>query len=77
MIENKPDWPEKVKRYLKAELKRHDVSYSKLAELLKDQGFEETEASVANKISRGAFTAAFFLATLTAIGAETVHVKHV
>ena len=49
----------------------------KLAELLKEQGLEETEASVANKISRGAFTAAFFVASLRAIGAETVHVTHV
>ena len=70
------DWPERVKRYLKAELKRHDVSYAELADKLKAEGMEETEASVANKISRGAFTAAFLMASLTAIGAETVHVKH-
>ena len=40
MTETKHDWPEKVKLYLKAELKRHDVSYGKLAELLKAAGIE-------------------------------------
>ena len=46
----------KVKRLLKAELKRHDASYAYLAKLLKDQGLEETQASINSKISRGAYT---------------------
>ena len=77
MTKHKPEWPDRVKRYLKAELKRHDVSYGELAKRLKDAGMEETEASVANKVSRGTFTAIFFLASLDAIGCETVHVGHV
>ena len=77
MTTHKPEWSERVKRYLKAELKRHDVSYGELARRLKEQGMEETEASVANKVSRGTFTAIFLLASLTAIGCETVHVNHV
>jgi Domain of unknown function (DUF6471) len=35
-------------------------------------GLKETEASVANKISRGTFAATFFLATLVAIGCEAI-----
>ena len=77
MTNPKPEWSDRVKRYLKAELKRHDVSYSELAKRLKDAGMEETEASVANKVSRGTFTAIFFLASLEAIGCETVNVKYV
>ena len=77
MTNPKPDWPDRVKRFLKAELKRHDVSYGELARRLKEQGMEETEASVANKVSRGAFTAVFFIASLSAIGCETVNVNHV
>jgi uncharacterized protein DUF6471 len=71
------DWSERVKRYLKAELKRHDIGYAELASRLKEQGMEETEASVTNKISRGTFTAMFFVASLKAIGCETVHVGHI
>lgn len=66
------DWADRAKRYLKAELKRADVTYEELALRLKDHGLEETEASIANKLSRGAFSATFLLASLTAIGLETV-----
>ena len=78
MTKPKPEWPDRLKRFLKAELKRHDVSYGELAKRLKATGFEtETEASVANKVARGTFTAIFFLAALEAIGCETVNVGHV
>ena len=62
-----PSWEERAKRFLKAELARADVSYRELADRLKKHGLEETEASIANKISRGTFSATFFLASLTAI----------
>lgn len=71
------EWSDRVRRYLKAELKRHDVGYAKLATRLKAQGMDETEASVTNKIARGTFTAMFFVASLKAIGCETVHVGHI
>jgi hypothetical protein len=38
-------------------------------------GVVETEANLRNKISRGAFTAAFFLQCLSAIGCEVVQIK--
>jgi hypothetical protein len=68
----KPNWEERAKAYLKAELARADVSYKDLAERLKKHGLQETEASVANKISRGSFPASFFLASLVAIGCGSV-----
>jgi hypothetical protein len=37
---------------VKAELKRADVTYEELAERLRKHGFEETEASIANKLAR-------------------------
>jgi hypothetical protein len=61
------DWPQRASRYLKAELKRQGVTYDALALRLNEMGFNETKASIANKISRGAFTAAFLLASLKAI----------
>jgi len=70
-------WEERAKRYLKAELKRADVNYQELAKRLKAHGLEETEASVANKISRGSFPATFLLASLVAIGAEVVRLEDI
>lgn len=64
------DWPLKASRYLKAELKRQGVTYDDLAARLNEMGFVETKASIANKVSRGAFTAAFFLASLKAAGVQ-------
>jgi Domain of unknown function (DUF6471) len=46
---------------------RADVGYRELAERLKKHGLSETEASIANKISRGTFSAIFLLASLKAI----------
>ena len=66
------NWEDRAKRLLKAELKRADVTYEELAKRLTAMGMEETKASVSNKISRGAFPATFFLATMRAIGKEHV-----
>ena len=66
------DWGERTKRFLKAELKRADITHEALAVRLTELGMEETKASVANKISRGGFPASFFVATMKAIGRETV-----
>lgn len=73
----KPSWEDRAKRFLKAELTRADVGYRDLAERLKKHGLQETEASIANKISRGTFSATFLLASLVAIGAETVRLEDI
>jgi Domain of unknown function (DUF6471) len=44
---------------------------------LKKHGLEETEASIANKLSRGTFAATFFLATLAALEAEGVRLEDI
>jgi Domain of unknown function (DUF6471) len=77
MAEKQLSWEDRAKRFLKAELKRADVSYRELAERLKKHGLDETEASVTNKISRGTFPATFFLATLAAIGCEAVQLEDI
>ena len=68
-------WAERTKRFLKAELKRAGVTYDDLAERLSKVGLSETKASIANKISRGTFSAAFLLASLKAIGCQNVRVE--
>lgn len=69
------DWTARTKNLLKAELKRRGVSYRELAEKLTVLGVPESERNIANKISRGGFTAAFFVQCLTAIGATTVRLE--
>lgn len=64
----KTDWESKAANLLKAELKRKGVTYAQLVEKLADIGVDEKEANVKNKLSRGKFTAAFFLQCLEAIG---------
>ena len=66
------EWAEKAKNLLKAELKRRGVGYRELAEKLTAMGTPESERNLANKISRGGFTAAFFLECLVAIGCQTL-----
>jgi hypothetical protein len=64
---------ERMKRFVKAELKRADVTYEELAERLREMGHGETKVSVANKLSRGTFPATFFIAVMTAIGKQTIN----
>ena len=71
------EWAERAARHIKAELKRADVGYRELAERMKKHGMRETEASIANKVSRGTFSATFMLAALIAIGAETVRLEDI
>ena len=77
MAEKLPSWEERAKRFLKAELKRADVSYQELAKRLKKHGLAETEASIANKLSRGTFAATFFLAALVALEVEGIRLEDI
>lgn len=65
-------WESKVKGLLKAELKRRDVTYQQLAEKLAALGVTETPENIANKISRGKFSAVFLVQCLEAIGCQTL-----
>ena len=61
------DWNEHAKRLLKSELVRRGISNEELAFLLQEFGGKETKASIDSKISRGTFSAAFFLQCLNAL----------
>ena len=62
------EWAEWAARYLKVELKRAEITYEELAERLQAHGFEETKASIANKLARATLSANFFLASLAVVG---------
>lgn len=69
------DWENKVKGLLKAELKRKGITYQELAEKLAILGVKESSENIANKISRGKFTAVFLLQCMEAIECTLVRLE--
>jgi hypothetical protein len=69
----KTDYEALAANLLKAELKRKGVTYAQLVEKLAAIGVDEKEVNIRNKLSRGKFTAAFFIQCFSAIGSNVVH----
>ena len=67
------EWEAMASGILKAELKRKGVTYAQLVERLAEIGINEKEVNVANKLSRGKFSAAFMLQCLKAVGSSHLH----
>lgn len=68
-------WNNKVKRMLKSELVKRGISTEELSILLNEMGVPETKSSVDSKISRGTFSAAFFVQSLFAIGCTKMELE--
>jgi Domain of unknown function (DUF6471) len=66
------EYETRAKNLLKGELKRRGVTYAGLVEKLAAMGIQETERNIANKISRGGFTAAFLFQCLEAVGCHSI-----
>ena len=63
---------------LKHKLREGEVTYVELAKRLKKHGFKsETEASITNKLTRGTFSATFFLACLAALDLDGVALEEI
>lgn len=76
LAKTEEEWADRLRTYLKAELKKADVGYVELAKRLKKHGFkDETEASITNKLKRGTFAAIFLLAVLAALEAEGLRLE--
>ncbi len=71
------EWAERAAKHLKVELKKAELTYDQLAEKMKEHGFSETKASIANKLARGTFATPFYLAALVAIGCKTVKLEDI
>lgn len=69
------DWDALAKRVLKAELARAGLTYKMLANRLEDLGIEDSDAAIANRISRGKFSFAFFLKCMAAIGVTELDLR--
>lgn len=68
------DWELMAANTLKAELKRKGVTYAQLVDKLTEIGVHDKEVNVRNKLSRGKFTAAFFLQCMRAIGMSELRI---
>jgi hypothetical protein len=69
---------DRVSRFLKAELKRADVTYDELGKRLKKHGLpDETMHSIAAKLKRGTFPATFLIASLAALELEGVRLEDI
>jgi hypothetical protein len=67
---------ERAARYLKAELKRANVTYEELSRRLKKHGLPtETKDSIKAKLLRGTFAASFFFAVMAALELEGVRLE--
>jgi hypothetical protein len=77
IVKTEREWAERAARHLKAELKRADVTYDALAERLKEHGFSETKASIANKLARATIPASFLLASLAALELDGIRLEDI
>ena len=68
------DYKNIARGILKAELKRRNLSYADLVEKLAEIDVEETRENIANKISRGKFTAVFLIQCLDVIGCTEIKI---
>jgi hypothetical protein len=75
MTEREKEWAGKAARFLKAELKRAEVTYAGLADRLNKHGMEETEGSIGAKLARGTFSVTFFLGCLAVLGIATLELE--
>lgn len=55
-----------------AELAREGIGYKELAQRLEALGVKESEQNIANKLSRGGFSAVFLIQCVDAIGKKIV-----
>ncbi len=66
------DWQGLVKGMLKAEIKRRNLTYEQVSARLAEMGVHETPTNLRTKISRGGFSAVFFVQCLRAVGVREI-----
>ena len=66
------EWNERATNLLKSEMARAGVGYEELISRLQEIGIEEGYKGLANKVNRGAFSFAFFMQCMKALGITEV-----
>jgi Domain of unknown function (DUF6471) len=69
------DWQGLVKGMIKAEMKRRNMTYEQLSASLAEIGVHDTAQNLRTKVSRGGFSAVFFVQCLKAIGCQSVRIE--
>jgi len=77
IAQSETELADRAARFLKAELKRADVTYEKLADRLKEHGLTETRDSIAAKLKRGTFSATFFIGCLAALEITSMRLEEI
>jgi hypothetical protein len=67
-------WEELVKNMLRAEMMRRGISYTTLVERLAEIGIDDNELNLRNKVSRGRFSAVFFMQCMLAVGVALLQI---
>ncbi len=63
-----------ARRILRAEMARRELTYDDLVAALAENGISETNNGIRNKMSRGSFTADYFLHCLSAMKVTSIRV---
>lgn len=64
----------KPQNIIRAEMKRRNLTYKHLVRMLAADGYRTDESNLANRVSRGTMSAAFWLRCLTVMGCERVQI---
>lgn len=67
-----PEWDKKVQTLLKVEMAKRSLTYKQVSEKLAELGVVESEPNIRNKLSRGTFSAVFFIQCLSALGVKNL-----
>lgn len=66
-----------VKKLLKIEMLKRDISTEDLHNLLAQKGYNYTLPSINNKISRGTFSATFLIQCFESMGINNININEV
>lgn len=77
LAKNEAELAGRMAAFLKAEIGKAEITYEELAKRMKKHGFQETKASVTNKLARGTFPATFFMGALAALELPGVRLEDV
>jgi transposase len=68
-------WEYTAKELIEAEMLRRGIRYKQLSRMLERLGITESPDQINRKVNRRRFSAAFLVACLRAMGAETIPLK--
>lgn len=68
-------WEQTAKELIEIEMMRRGIRYKQLSRLLEELGIDESPDQINRKVNRKRFSAAFLVACLRAMGADTVTIK--